>query len=97
MTEPVCLIKCTDCKRLFPSRTQFGTADAFYTGNLARNEVQCRKCGENTPCNRENSYFNPRDRRIATAQDTTPDQVTTVVSLGVMRDPCPPNLPKPPR
>ena len=72
MAEPVCLIKCNECKQLFQSPMQFGAATAFFTSSLAGNEAQCRECGKMTNCNKENMYFNDRDGTIFHGAETIP-------------------------
>ena len=73
MAEPVCAIKCVHCNALIPSPIKFATKDVFLSSTLVGNQLQCKKCGELTRCNKENMYFNPKDGTIHTGEETIPD------------------------
>lgn len=70
--EPVCLVKCIDCKETFRSMIQFGDAQSFFTSTLVGNTVQCPKCGAMTLCNKENMYFNDGQGNVEHGKDTIP-------------------------
>ena len=55
-----CEIKCLNCEKWFPSGTQFGDAESFFSSTLIGNLQQCPHCGQMTSCNKENMRFSER-------------------------------------
>lgn len=51
------LIVCPNCKKIFKSPIAFGDRKSFETALLARNAVNCPKCGKMVSCNKENMIF----------------------------------------
>ena len=52
-----CQIRCLNCKTIFDSPIQFGSADAFFSTMLEGNIVTCTNCRKITGCNKENMIF----------------------------------------
>ena len=52
-----CRIVCLHCRQEFHSPLQFRNAEAFFTCTLVGNTVQCRKCGSETGCGKENMRY----------------------------------------
>jgi hypothetical protein len=65
-----CQIRCEACDQWADSRTQFPTAEAFFTSNLIGNTIKCSWCGETTRCSIERMRFDEqRDGRKGTFVD----------------------------
>ena len=58
-----CKIICLHCHQEFDSPIQFRGAESFFTGTLIGNMVQCRKCGRDTGCNKENMKYVSEDAK----------------------------------
>lgn len=51
------LVVCPNCKEIFKSPIAFGDRKSFESSTLVGNIVNCPKCGQMVPCNKENMIF----------------------------------------
>lgn len=73
MSKPVCLIWCNHCKQPFRSPIQDAEPTAFFTWELAGNEIQYRESGKMTSGNRENICFDACDGTVFHGPEPIPE------------------------
>ncbi len=66
-----CRIVCLHCDQEFRSPLQFKNAEAFFTCTLVGNTVQCRNCGRETGCNKDNMKYVSEDAQEGFVGDST--------------------------